>query len=132
MRNKIRASVFKIVCLLAKITVYNLLLAQVLLRATQCCKLSGCAKLMIFLSDTYNGQQNVWWHLTEKFNFEASWKHFPHLLTTLQNNVDFSIFLRLHRPQSLHNIKLGGWHLNIQKVSFSQSFLTTFYFCCPM
>ena len=47
-------------------------------------------------------------HLAENFDFRASWKHLTVPLPTKKMLI--SLFLRLHRPQRLHNIELeaGG------------------------
>ena len=47
---------------------------------------------------------------SSKVDFGASWSHFPPPPPNPfpQNNVDFSISFRLHRPQRLHNIELWG------------------------
>ena len=81
-------------------------------------------------------------HLAENFDFRASWKHLTVPLPTKKMLI--SLFLRLHRPQRLHNIELGGrgireltlqaneieQMLKYRKASFPKSVSTAFVAHC--
>lgn len=77
-------------------------------------------------------------HLAVKFVFQASfsWKHFPPTMPPRpppqKKNVDF-FFLRLDRPQYLHNIELwvGVSETSFQFISASFSQCLN-YFCHPL
>ena len=84
--------------------------------------------------------------LGSKFNFRASWKHFHPSPPKKKNTMLIFLFLRLHRPQCLHDIKLVGaggdirelmldvnkieYVLKHRKASFSKSVSTTFVAHC--
>ena len=80
--------------------------------------------------------------LGSKIRFLSAWSHF---LPLPQKKMLIFLFLRLHRPQHLHNIELGGqvyqrinarWKYNrtilleYQKTSFHKSVSTTFVAHC--
>ena len=51
------------------------------------------------------GAAKVLRHLAVEFDFQESWTHSAPFSP---KNANFFLFLRLHRPQHLHNIELGG------------------------